>query len=250
MKRYRLPINAGVSGLLMAALLSASPMTLAQDCVILLHGLSRTDFSMQKMARTFSEAGYIAVNQEYDSRNHPIEELVTPVINDALTQCRAAQANRIHFATHSLGGILVRYYLSIFPIPELGRVVMLAPPNHGSEIIDIFGRIPGFYLVSGEPAAQLGTEGPASVPETLPPVDFELGVIAGYRSLSPIFSLALPERDDGKVTVESTKIEGMSDFIEMPHTHTFMMQRKPVIEQALHFIEHGRFNPPSPEAEM
>jgi triacylglycerol lipase len=165
-------------------------------------------------------------------------------INEGLDKCRAELAHRIHFATHSLGGILVRYYLSLNTIDELGRVVMLAPPNHGSQIIDVFSRVPGFDLFTGEPGAQLGTSGPNSIPANLPPVTFELGVIAGNRSFSPIFSMTLPERDDGKVTVESTKIDGMKDFIEMPYTHTFIMQRAAVIAQVVHFLKHGEFDHP------
>lgn len=216
-----------------------------QQCVILLHGLGRTSFSMQKMAGELASHGYNVSNVHYDSRDHSIEELAGMAINEGLAECRRTNSAIVHFVTHSLGGILVRYYLHQHTIAELGRVVMLAPPNHGSEIIDVFGQVPGFYAISGDPAPQLGTSGPESIPAQLPPVNFYLGVIAGNRSLSPIFSLALPEEDDGKVTVESTKIEGMDDFIEMPYTHTFIMQRDAVIAQVLHFLQQGRFNHPS-----
>lgn len=234
-------------------LTAAIPATVAQEtntpsslqhreCVILLHGLGRTSFSMQKMANQLVDHGYIVSNVHYDSRDYNIEALSIIAVNEGLAECRSSDASTVHFATHSLGGILVRYYLSERTIEELGRVVMLAPPNHGSEIIDVFGQVPGFFALSGEPAPQLGTNGPESIPAQLPPVNFALGVIAGNRSLSPIFSLALPEQDDGKVTVESTKIDGMSDFIEMPYTHTFIMQRDAVIAQVVHFLQHGEFN--------
>lgn len=219
------------------------------ECVVLLHGLSRTDFSMQKMAKVLAENGYAISNVHYDSRHNNIQELANLAVNQGITDCLSKGAARIHFATHSLGGILVRYFFKDNTIEELGRVVMLAPPNHGSQIIDVFGQVPGFELFSGEPALQLGTTGPDSIPASLPPVGFELGVIAGNRSMSPIFSLALPDRDDGKVTVESTKIEGMQDFIEMPYTHTFIMQRDAVIQQVISFLQQGSFShrPSDPE---
>jgi len=220
------------------------------ECVVLLHGLSRTDFSMGKMAYVLAERGYADSNVHYNSREYNIEELASLAIDQGLQDCRALEAQRIHFVTHSLGGILVRYYLQHNEVTELGRVVMLAPPNHGSQIIDIFGDIPGFELFSGEPASQLGTRGPESVPAKLPPVDFELGVIAGTRSISPIFSFALPDRDDGKVTVESTKVEGMRDFIEMPFNHTFIMRSNAVIEQVIHFLQHGSFDHSATNPEM
>jgi pimeloyl-ACP methyl ester carboxylesterase len=220
-------------------------LTQEGDCVVLLHGLGRTYFSMLKMANKLSEQGFATSNVHYDSRELTIERLSELAVKEGIEKCRAVSAAKIHFVTHSLGGILVRYYLTQHTIDELGRVVMLAPPNHGSQIIDVFGRVPGFELFTGEPASQLGTSGAASVPANLPPADFDLGVIAGNRSISPIFSIALPARDDGKVTVESTKIEGMRDFIEMPYTHTFIMQRDAVIAQVISFIRQGHFDHPT-----
>jgi len=230
--------------------LETSEYTPLGECVVLLHGLSRTDFSMEKMANVLADRGYADSNVHYNSRGHNIEELADIAIDQGLDECRSLDARRIHFVTHSLGGILVRYYLQHNNVAELGRVVMLAPPNHGSEIIDVFRDFPGFEFFSGEPATQLGTDGPESIPATLPPVDFELGVIAGTRSLSPIFSLALPDRDDGKVTVESTKVDGMQDFIEMPFNHTFIMRSNAVIEQVIHFLQRGRFEHSTIKPEM
>lgn len=220
------------------------------ECVILLHGLSRTDFSMEKMANVLAERGYSGSNVNYNSRAHNIEELSGIAINQGLQDCRSLGAQHIHFVTHSLGGILVRYYLRHNEVDGLGRVVMLAPPNHGSQIIDVFRDFPGFRFFSGEPALQLGTQGPESIPAILPPVNFKLGVIAGTRSFSPLFSLALPDRDDGKVTVESTKVDGMQDFIEMPFNHTFIMRSNEVIEQVIHFLQRGNFDHPATTAEM
>ncbi|WP_083264380.1 alpha/beta fold hydrolase [Pseudohongiella acticola] len=211
------------------------------ECVVLLHGLSRTDYSMKKLERELAESGYSVANTDYDSRHHSIEELADVAVESGIAQCEQHLVRKIHFTTHSLGGILVRHYLARKPIAKLGRVVMLAPPNQGSEVIDVFGNMPGFQMFSGEPALQLGT-GSDSVPLTLPPAhEYELGIIAGTRSISPLFSLALPDRDDGKVSVESTKIDGMNDFIEVPYTHTFIMQRQEVIDQTLYFLRNGHF---------
>jgi triacylglycerol lipase len=239
--------SASLYSLLLVALLIsglAAPTPAQADgpeCVVLLHGLSRTDFSMKRLEHELQEGGYAVANIHYDSRDHSIEELVDGAVESGIARCEQGLVRKIHFTTHSLGGILVRHYLARKTIDKLGRVVMLAPPNHGSEVIDVFGNMPGFELFSGEPALQLGTSAD-SVPQSLPPAhDYELGIIAGTRSISPLFSLALPDRDDGKVSVESTKIEGMNDFIEVPYTHTFIMQRQEVIDQVLYFLRNGRF---------
>lgn len=228
-----------------AAMASERP---ADECVILLHGLARGSGSMNKLAVALEEAGYAVSNVDYPSRSEPIEALAPPAVETGLKACREAAAKRIHFVTHSMGGILVRQFLSERPIPELGRVVMLAPPNRGSEVVDRLRRVPGFGLINGPAGAQLGT-GEESVPLRLGPATFELGVIAGSRTVNPILSSYLPDPDDGKVSVESARLEGMRDFIVLPYSHTFIMRRAETIRQTLYFLVHGRFDHPAPRGD-
>jgi hypothetical protein len=140
-----------------------------------------------------------------------------------------------------MGGILVRHYLEDRDIDRLGRVVMLGPPNQGSEVIDRYAKWPGFEWFSGPAGLQLGT-GEASVPRSLGPAHFDLGIIAGDHTLNPILSQILPGKDDGKVSVDSTRVEGMNDHLEMPVTHVFMMRNQAVIEQVLYYLAHGEFD--------
>ena len=211
----------------------------ASDCVILLHGLARTDSSMKKLERVLTEEDYRAVNADYPSRKFEINALANDVIPQALKECTGAP--KIHFVTHSLGGILVRQYLSDHSIDKLGHVVMLGPPNNGSEVIDRLGGFPGFKLLNGPAGLQLGTDD-KSIPNTLGAANFSLGIIAGTKTINFILSTMIEKPNDGKVSVESTKLEGMSDHIVMPVTHPFMMKNKNVIRQVLHFLENGKFN--------
>ena len=212
------------------------------ESVILLHGLARTRFAMRKIATALSDEFHI-VNQGYPSRSHPIETLADLAIAPALEAC--ANASRVHFVTHSLGGILVRQYLSQHSVPQLGHVVMLGPPNKGSEIVEVFRRTPVltqfFDLLNGPAGRQLGTNN-QSRPRALGAVDFSLGVIAGNRSVDPVLSRLLPSQSDGKVTVESSRVEGMQDHIVLPVDHTFMMRDPKVITQIRSYLRHGRFD--------
>ena len=216
----------------------ASSKAHAGECVILLHGLIRTDASLKKMASALSSAGYITINVNYPSTKHVIKELADVTISDALSQCPSGV--KVHFVTHSLGGILVRQYLSASVIENLGRVVMLGPPNQGSEIVDSLRNVPGFERMHGSAGLQLGTDD-QSVPKVLGPANFELGVIAGTRSVNPILSTMIAGKDDGKVSVDNTKLEGMADHISLPVTHPFMMRNRSVIRQVIYFLQNGKF---------
>jgi len=208
------------------------------ESVILLHGLARTDRSMKKLERALVEQGYHVVNVGYQSTRHDVDTLAESAIAPALEACPAG--NRIHFVTHSLGGILVRQYLERHAIDNLGRVVMLGPPNQGSEVVDRLGDFPGFHFIYGDAGLELGT-GKASLPKRLGRADFDLGIIAGTRSINLLLSRMIPGANDGKVSVENTRLEGMRDHLEMPVTHTFMMQNPQVIEQVVHYLRHGKF---------
>ena len=205
---------------------------------MLLHGLARTDRCFSKMESALVDACYDVVNFGYPSRSNDIESLAAEVIPDALSQIEVG--NTVHFVTHSMGGILIRQYLGEKRIENLRRVVMLGPPNKGSQVVDKLQNVPGFELVNGPAGMQLGT-GELSIPSTLGAADFEVGIVAGTRSINLILSTMLPSPDDGKVSVENTKLEGMVDHIELPVAHPFLMTNKRVIEQVIHFLETGKF---------
>jgi len=242
-----MPVRVAIS-LIALSLLSVSgcaslptvPAAARNEHVVLLHGIWRTSKSMNKLEAYLSSQGFDVININYPSRRYPIEAL-TRQVGDQIDRYRERVNGKVHFVTHSMGGVILRAYLKDNDIPDLGRVVMLAPPNQGCELVDQMGGTFHYRVIFGPAGQQLGTE-PDSVPNALGPVDFELGVIAGNKTVNPILSSWLPGADDGRVTVERTKVEGMDDFLVVPRSHVFIMKGREVMEQVIHFLDHGRFD--------
>lgn len=215
-------------------------------CVVLLHGLARTSSSMIEMADALHSAGYSVARVDYPSRYHTIDVLSHLAVELGVQTCREHANTRLYFVTHSLGGILIRAYLNDQVIPELERIVMLAPPNHGSAVVDSVKSIPGVAWLNGPAFLELGTDD-QSVPMALGEIKTDTAVIAGTRSINLILSNFLENPDDGKVSLESARLEGMCAMLAVPVSHPFIMTDEGVIQQTLAYLNTGKFSVDSAE---
>ena len=207
--------------------------------VVLLHGLGRTKYSMAPLAYRLRRAGFDARTFGYASMTKRVSDLSDDLgrFVDGLTD---GKDETVHFIGHSLGGLVIRRYLKDEP-ERRGRVVMLSPPNAGSELVDRMRRFSWFQMRFGPAGYVLGTT-ESDLPASLGPVDFPLGVIMGTRSINPIGSWIIPGPDDGAVSVDRSRVEGMSEFCLVPKTHTFIMWSGDVADLAGHFLRHGHFS--------
>lgn len=206
--------------------------------VILLHGMAQPAWSMALLARDLRAQGYRVRNIGYPTRPYDVAELTARYLAPAIVACGDAQP--VHLVTHSLGGILTRCYLQTARLPHGSRIVMLAPPNQGSEVADHVRDWPIYRWWMGSVGQQLGT-GPDSIVRQLRPIEAEVGVIAGNRTLQPWFSALIPGPDDGAVSVDSTRLREMRDFIVVGASHTMIMFNHEARSQVRHFLAHGAF---------
>lgn len=203
--------------------------------VLLIHGLARTSRSMLLLAKALQGKGYDPILIDYPSTTAGLEELAEQTLPKLIDACETC---RTHVVTHSMGGILLRTCLREVNLQNLGRTVMLGPPNGGSELVDRLQAVQLFQQLNGPASVELGTSG---FLKDLPPVNFEVGVIAGDMSLNPVFNAFMPGPNDGKVTVEATKVDGMAAHLTVHTSHTFMMNNPIVIAQVEAFLRSGVF---------
>jgi hypothetical protein len=211
------------------------------ECVILLHGLGRFRQSMGSLEQHLKRLGYTTINLAYPSTTKSIETIAGTHLERAVQSCEASGAEKIHFVGHSLGGIIVRQYLQQHFMPAGSRLVMLSPPNQGSELVELLLNFPLYQWITGPAGQEIG-KGPEALVHRLKPVEIEVGVIAGTSSMNPLFSFFMDGPDDGMVSVKSTELAEMSDFITVPSTHTFIMKSPLVMKQVAHFFKYGRFD--------
>jgi len=208
------------------------------DYVVVLHGIARNSDYMSSLAKHLEKAGYDTVNLDYPSTKFSLEELAK-IMNEALAK-KLTQNKRVHFVSHSMGGLLVRVYLNKYRPQNLGRIVQIAPPNQGSEIADFLKDNYLYQLYYGPAGEQLITD-QSELKNLFGEVNYELGIIAGNKTIDPLSSAIIPDDDDGKVSINSTKLEGMKDHIILPATHTFFPQNKQAQFQVVYFLQNGVF---------
>ncbi|MBU6339056.1 MAG: lipase [Rickettsiales bacterium] len=208
------------------------------DYVIILHGIARSSKHMESLSHNLEKEGFQVINLNYPSTSHNIEEL-TDIIHKEISS-KITLNKKIHFVAYSMGGLMVRALIHKYKYSNLGKVVQLAPPNQGSEIADLFQNFWLYKKIYGPAGQQLITN-QSSIKHLFGEVTYDLGVIAGSAAIDPICWSIIPGKNDGKVSIERTKIKGMKDHIVVRASHTFLSSDKEVKSQTLYFLKNGNF---------
>lgn len=216
----------------------------SSDGVVLLHGIARTSRSLNKFESALQGSRFTTLNLDYASRKKPLDMLAADIAPD-IARFAARTDGSIHFVGHSMGGLLIRVYLATYRPARLGRVVMLGTPNGGSEVADALKRFAIYRAFYGPAGLQLSTQQDPAL-RALPPVDYDLGIVAGIGTIDPISSFfILPRPNDGKVSVQRTRLDGMTDHTIVKASHPGLLWHPAAIEQTIAFLREGRFAPVS-----
>lgn len=229
--------------LLLAPGIPASAADKAPDTVVILHGIARTGKSMSAVESFLQQEGYETLAITYPSTRKDIDHIATGLDEKELDSAFWSRAGKVHFVTHSMGGLVARRYLEKFrseiPPEKLGRIVMLAPPNAGSEVADTLHGLWPYQWYYGPAGQELTTRAQAGNKSD---IWYDLGIIAGTKEWPYIVAaFVVPGPGDGRVSVERTRLEGMKDHMTVNATHTYIMDRSDVHRQIVHFLEEGAF---------
>ncbi|MEM8549900.1 MAG: alpha/beta hydrolase [Verrucomicrobiota bacterium] len=217
----------------------------AEERVIVLGGIGPNFLCMRRMATYLQEQGYAVTMIHYPSTRHALEPLVRDHVAPAVAQANTEPDQPLHFVTLSMGGIVFRQLLACARPANLGRAVLVAPPNGGSEVADFFREWALFRWLFGPAGPELGTR-PSDRPKALGPINgAEVGVIAGTRSIDPWFDPMFGRQHrgahDGKVTVASARMEGLADFLTLQDNHYTIIRSPETLRQTTYFLRSGHF---------
>ena len=209
------------------------------DAVAVLHGIFQPAFTMIPFCRHLEKQGYSVLNVDYPSTSHPISALAEYVAESVYGHA-ASVDGRLHLVGYSMGGLVIRALLrDVLPV-NLGRVVMIGTPNHGSEVADFLRSFFPYRYLYGPAGQQLVTDQTAFA-DIFSNDLYDLGIIAGDVSINPIVNRIIGKPSDGRVSVDSTRLACAADHVTVPTPHAFLPHSRSVWRQTASFLRDGKF---------
>jgi triacylglycerol lipase len=222
-------------------MIATSVIAAPRETVVVLHGVALNRLICLRLEWALERAGYDVINVSIPSRRVLVSELGDVWLPTLLRTRGTAQSPRLHFVTHSMGGLIVRRTLEHERPANLGRVVMIGPPNRGSELADHLSQSRFWRWLIGVNLRRLGTGPEAFWRELKPSVEYPVGIIAGTRFLNPLGAFHLPKPHDGAVSLLSTHLDGETEHLEQPYSHTGLLFRAATARHTISFLRSGHF---------
>lgn len=233
---FRLAI-AVQTALLFSACAGLPKNEVGKEKVVFVHGYGRTTSAMNDYETYFEKQGYQVFSIGYGSLKQGIGD-IQKEFETKVDQSLHGIDDKVHFVGHSMGGLMIRSYLGKKKPKNLGNVVIVGSPSRGTEAVEYL-RNKWYFFLLGPALPSLSTKDSVFLASLIKP-NYNLGVIAGnvsYGNRSRLFT----GKNDGLVSVESTKVEGMKDFISMPESHFSLRHSEKVMKQILNFLKSSKF---------
>jgi triacylglycerol lipase len=230
-RKGRAALSAGFLAFMLASGFAAGDgFGREKETVVLLHGMGRSRVSIWVLEHRLGKAGYETLNFPYSATFESFDD-ITAKLHKFI--CEKVKTRRYHLVGHSLGNLIIRNGFKQGYKPDLARIVMLAPPNQPAKLAQDLKDLAPFRWLTGDAGEKLASE---EFYRGLPAPNVEFAVIAGDSGQRFTFD----EPNDGVVTVESTKLAGVKDWIALHHTHTLIMNAADTAECVVSFLQNGR----------
>jgi hypothetical protein len=193
--------------------------------VLLIHGLTRTPLSLIGLARDLRRAGHQTEQVAYSGAVESFPRIVARVRRRLGAAARGAGSYAV--VGHSLGGLIVRAALDPWPptLPLPRHLIMLGTPSRVPQMARRLQHWWPYRLVNGECGQLLADPGFfARLPRPAVPITVIAGTKSWPSALSPFGGVP----NDGVVAVDETRPDAGSALIEVPASHTFMMNNRRV----------------------
>ena len=205
------------------------------ETVILVHGIWMQGWLMELLAWRLRRYGYKTLCISYPFLSStPNENSVK--LKEALA---SVTTKTVHWAPHSLGGIVWLHFLNSDVQLPPGRTVLLGSPVRGNRVAERIFKRRWLRPLLGKSVEQ-GVLGGAP----LSIGGHSVGLIrgGGWFSLSRLL-IGSGEPSDGVVLHTETLIDGAADKTEVPRSHSIMIFSGLTARKAAEFFAHGKFGP-------
>lgn len=213
----------------------------ATQKVWLLHGIAGSKIEMTRLDFALGQEGFDAQIYAYPSLQVDVDSVSKMLIRQVLSD----RHDTVSFVTHSMGALVVRsmykHLKKVKRFPFIYRIVMIAPPNKGSDVADFFVQFPLILKIAGPNVKNLTTD-PKVGAAKYPVPDAEIGLIAGGTGVGKGYNILLDKDNDGLVKADQTVLGVEKDIVFVKDTHVGLLFNKEVVDQTILFLREGKFN--------